>query len=376
MRLTNETGLPAAWTVSFRPDGREALVIVAKATYTLWDRFDVDSPHPAPELAPLLQADVFGRDPAKNAPRFETDFAPVKPECDVLLVGSAHTPRRRPTQRLAVRLRVGSVSKTFVVTGRRVWQPGIIRELVPGDPQPFVSQPISYDVAFGGTDTHPRDPGKVATFSENPVGRGFRRYDLELFGHPMPVTEEANAPIRSPKQHYRPMAFGPLGRNWQPRAKHAGTYDQTWLDSRAPLLPRDFDPRYFQAAPPDQRMAYPKGGERIELVHLVPTSVSPSATATNRLPRLRLAAAIVPARGAPVVVSAQIDTIVFEPDANRFTCTWRATHALDRDAFEVRDIVIGPATSSFRARLRSRASGKQHFSSLGELVRSRRKGKS
>jgi hypothetical protein len=57
MRLTNVSGVPAAWTMGFRRDGRELLVVMAKATYVL--PRDGEEPAPAPEQVPLVEADVF-----------------------------------------------------------------------------------------------------------------------------------------------------------------------------------------------------------------------------------------------------------------------------------------------------------------------------
>jgi len=50
-------------------------------------------------------------------------------------------------------------------------------------------------------------------------------------------------------------------RNWEPRYKLAGTYDQKWLDDVFPFLPADFDERYYQAAPEDQQVPWLKGGD-------------------------------------------------------------------------------------------------------------------
>ena len=62
-----------------------------------------------------------------------------------------------------------------------------------------------------------------------------------------------------PSDKYKPMALGPLGRGWSSRARYAGTYDQQWLDDVFPFLPKDFDVRYYQAAPEDQQIPLPKG---------------------------------------------------------------------------------------------------------------------
>jgi hypothetical protein len=36
--------------------------------------------------------------------------------------------------------------------------------------------------------------------------------------------------------------------SWQPRLGYAGTYEATWKKKRAPYLPEDVSPKYFQAA--------------------------------------------------------------------------------------------------------------------------------
>lgn len=67
----------------------------------------------------------------------------------------------------------------------------------------------------------------------NPVGRGFfhrqtdRRY---VDGAPLPNAEESSNHVTGLDGNYRPMSFGPIGRNWQPCVAYAGTYDQKWID--------------------------------------------------------------------------------------------------------------------------------------------------
>ena len=47
------------------------------------------------------------------------------------------------------------------------------------------------------------------------------------------------------KGNYKPMAFGPIGRNFKARYPFAGTYDKKWLENVAPFLPADFNPPWF-----------------------------------------------------------------------------------------------------------------------------------
>jgi hypothetical protein len=374
MRIVNETPFVAGNTIAFRQDGRELLVVVAKGTFVLVDPLSRDGqPRVADEQVPLLMADEFGKDPAKNAPILENDFAPTKPECDVLLAGCAYAPHGAPTRVLGVGLRVGPISKSFHVTGFRSWR-AVLGVLAAGDPEPTVQQPISYDVAFGGTEADPKKPDKIETFLENPVGRGFRKHHIDLWGQPMPVTEGLSDPIRDPKKHYRPMAFGPLGRNWKPRMDYVGTYDQKWMDEVAPMLPADFNPLHFQAAPPDQRMPYPRGGEPIRLMNLVPPTLSPDARAQSSLPSVRLAMVFVPRIGEPVWVDANLDTIVIQPDQNRFTCAWRTSHATIRDASEISQVVVCLRGTQSETRTRAHLGGKTYYQGLGALAKGRKGG--
>jgi hypothetical protein len=140
------------------------------------------------------------------------------------------------------------------------------------------------------------------------------------------------------------MSFGAVGRHWVPRCRFAGTYDEQWLENHFPFLPPDFDERYYQAAPLDQQIPHPHGGERIDLVNL---------TADGR------AAFVLPPFDAPIHYflkkgdredsTLTLDTMMIEPDLQRFTLTWRATRAIRRNMFEVAQIVVGKRSQAWWA---------------------------
>lgn len=372
MNLQNETSFETGWTVGYQADGREVAIVVAKGTYSLTALDDTGAPKLSEQQEKVRLTDEFGDDPAFGAPLFEADMAHDKVACDVLLHGQAHVPFGQKKRDLSVRLRVGSMAKSMRVRGPRVWTQtlGLVGA---SDAVSFMSQPIGYDVAFGGTETHPKDPKRIAMYPDNPAGRGFREYDLNVQGIAMPVTEELGAKIEHPRNKYKPMSFGPLGRSWRPRARYAGTYDETWLNEQAPLWPDDFNPRYFQAAPEDQQIPFPQGGEEIELVHLVPTTLVPSCTLRAQVPRQRVAVAFMLRREAACLVDAQLDTILFEPDQNRFSCTWRARKPMARDIFDLAEMIVGDPDGSLPGRVRALVTGKRHVSGLGELSRGKEK---
>lgn len=262
MELVNQTTMQAGWTLGFEPDGRELLVVAVKGTFTM--PFKGEEPALAEEQVPLTESDQFTGEPGFSATLYESDYAHRKPLCDVILNGSAYAPGGRPTTRVRVSMQVGEMKKSFEVMGDRAWQKGWFFGVKPSKPVPFTRLPITYDRAFGGADKDEKKQDKVETYAKNPIGVGY--YPLTkkkvLVGKRLPNSCETGKAVAKTTGQYNPMSFGFLGRNFPPRPSFAGTYDQAWLDSRAPFWPTNFDYRYFQAAPPDQQISHPAGGSR------------------------------------------------------------------------------------------------------------------
>jgi hypothetical protein len=362
MDFVNESHVEAGWTMGFERSGRELLVVAVKATFVMPQ--DGAPPELAPVQAPLTEADTFTGEPGLSATVYECDYAHHRPKCDVLLNGSAYAPPGRMVQRLDVGLRVGAMTKVFAVVGHRVWRSGL-RGPRPSEADHFTAMPISYDNAFGGIDRHPRDSSKVMTFVDNPVGRGYCHYFDGLDNRSLPNTEEVDRPVVDPRAAYRPMAFGAIGRSWPARARHAGTYNEEWLEQRAPFWPDDFDYRYFQAAPADQQVPHLRGGERVVLSNL-----TPSGRAEFVIPSMMMPVWFVPQTGKYKRVDATIDTLVLEPDLERFSLTWRVTVPMRRSCFDMRQVIAGETSDAWQ---RAQKYGdKPYYRGLGELVRARR----
>ena len=341
MELINATRMVAGYNMGLEPSGRELLVVVVKGTF----RFPLPD-EPATHFAlhdqqqPLVMADTFTGQPGLSAPVYEVDFAPRKPRCDILLLGSAYAPQGRPVTRVDVGLRVGGWSKSFSVVGPRRWDCGIAT-LRATSPEPFLTQPISYDVAYGGTDLQHEDPGKHAAYPPNPVGRGFHKHLCKEWvdGKPLPLTEELGRSISDTDSDYRPMSFGPLGRAWSPRSALAGTYDDEWLDKHFPFLPPDFDERYYQAAPADQQV--PLEMFRHGPVEVLLSNLTPDGLTRFTLPHLVAPVHVFPKHGPREDHAAVLDTVLIEPDARRFSLTWRIARPLKKNMFEVAQVMVG-----------------------------------
>ena len=362
MELLNATRMVAGYTMGMEPSGRELLVVVVKGT------FSVPQPGEEPQLAkeqvPLVEADEFTGEPGFSAPRLESDYAPRKPRCDVLLNGSAYAPDGETTQRVTVSLQVGSLQKSFDVVGDRVWSAGLLGASA-GKPEPFTVMPISYDNAFGGNDDTHKDKQKHRTYLQNHAGVGFHLYPMleSVQDRPLPNTEESDKPVVDPRGKYRPMAFGPVGRAWHPRLTFAGTYDDDWVENRFPFLPDDFDEQYYQTAPDDQQVDYLQGGEEVRLVNL-----TPEGHTQFRLPKLEVPVEFCRAQGQSETVDAVLDTVLLEPDEKRFILCWRASTLLRRNIFEIPMGIVGRMP---RGWYRAREVGKTYYRNLHELVMDR-----
>ena len=169
MEFVNRTGVSAGWTMGFDREGRELIVVVAKATFVI--------PKPggdtllADEQLPLVTADTFSGSPGLSAPVLEVDYAHRKLSCDVLLNGSAYAPGGRPVTKVGVRLKVGPMVKSLLAVGDRTWQSQRFGISVTAA-QPFVSLPISYDNAFRGRCGRSR-PRTCGNLSQQPSRQRF-----------------------------------------------------------------------------------------------------------------------------------------------------------------------------------------------------------
>ncbi len=243
MRVVNDTegrviGLPIKDV-----GGRELLAVVLKYTFAL-DSDGTATIVPAEESPPIDLIDTYnGDDPALASIRRPSQLCEFKPGTEVLLLGSAAVPPNDATS-TEVGLVVGSIKKTVRVFGLRTWRMGSFGGVAPGPALPIREPvPLIYELSWGGRDL--RDPARPLGEPRNYSGRGINRSPRELVGQPATRLE-------LPTGANDPASFGAIHRHWQPRASWAGTYDSAWEAERMPLLPRDFDPMFHVAAPPDQ----------------------------------------------------------------------------------------------------------------------------
>jgi hypothetical protein len=292
-------------------NGAEVWVVAVKATFLVRPDGTTEI---AEEQEPVTLAPKFREDPAKSSLVYDSDLYHSKPTTDVLLHGHAYAPGGTPAAQVDVTMQVGAIKKTLRVTGDRVWQIGALTSRISA-PEPFEKMPLTYERAYGGRDES--DPKKPAWETRNPVGVSFR----SLNEKPLPNVEDPRHLIGLWSRQTRPAGFGPLAAHWQPRVKYGGTYGEKWLKERQPLLPEDFDERFYLCAPPDQQApAYFKGGEPVELVNL-----TPGGLLRFKLPREAFGFETRFSTGEVVRHRAKLHTVILEPDVPRVSMVWH-TH--------------------------------------------------
>src|SRR5690606_12322436 len=159
----------------------------------------------------------------------------------------------------------------------------------------------------------------------NPVGPGFCSggNPAVLDGISLPNFELPGGEIASWRDRPPPQGFGFVGRNWDPRCRYAGRYDELWQRTRMPVLPEDFDVRFFNGATAE--LQYPGhlvGGEPVEAVNLSTRGVE-----RFLLPCLNVEFESV-GFGRRLCVPAVLDTIVFTLSKDQFTMLWRAKFSI------------------------------------------------
>lgn len=361
--LDNHTPLDALHLLVPDGTGGEAVLLVFTAAF---DLAEDGSLSPSQTPAKLRMTDEFVGPPKLGHPLADADLVLHKPRVDVLIHGAtAHAPRARPIDRLFVELHVGfpggpesdaaahdadqaQLIKSFVVTGDRVW----VDERA-GDPLPFVTMPIGWDRAYGGTRTT-RDVDE-----RNPLGIGWsgaRSSNPEVLSE-LPNLEDPSAAMSKPSSQGVPVGLGVVAKPWLPRRALAGTFDLDWKRRRWPLAPRDYDPAFNQSAPADQQLERYVGGEPVRLVNL-----TPEGEWLFRLPHLDLPVHLVfedrVVRGAP-----RIDTIEIDPQARRVRLTGRLAVSLPRGAARLTTLVLGHVKPGW---LRACGSGKHYVDLQGQ----------
>ena len=302
-------------------EGRPLFVPIVKATYHIDEGTRLSL---AEEQVPVNVGGEYWGDPEKSSYKYEPETAFIKPATDIVLIGHAYAPKPGVTK-VDVSLCVGPMRKVVRVIGNRYWVKSFgITSMT--RPRPFERIPLIYERAFGGWDRSHPNPDKHTFEPRNPVGTGFRgkRGKFEE-GIRLPNIEDPRYPLKRFRDRPPPAGFGFTSPHWQPRAGFAGTYDKAWMKQRMPLLPTDFDRRFFNAAPPDQvAPGFLKADVAVEVIN-----ASPSGKISFNLPGVQPPRCRVEVRGRKDhQLETRLDTVIINTDENLLFLIWRTNLVL------------------------------------------------
>lgn len=275
----DETPFAAMGYLARDPGGVEHWAVVVRAT------FDLPSdglPTVAEDQPPVTMTPTFANEDGTEL-LAEADFTPFRPKVDLTVRGHATLPGKAAAPMIPVTLALGSWSKTLNCHGpRQLSREG--GQLMLTRAKPTDSVPLTWRHTLGGADMI---DAEADANTDNPIGTGWT-HDFQALpeGQTMDLApiEDARTPFDGVTTLGAAAGFGAIPPQWHPRLQYAGTYDAAWEATRHPLLPKDFDPQFYQAAPADQQFDL-TGGEEISLTNA--HAVGPIAF---RLPQIILTA--------------------------------------------------------------------------------------
>lgn len=341
-------------------------VVVMKVGYDLLPTTEtgVYQPHLSTKFSLILQ-DEYVSTINTSSVFYESDLAPFKPFCDVIIKGMAYAPNGIPSESIITSVTLMDAEKNTLLykplrcTGvrqfiydeqKKSWQLTL--------PKPIRQLPIDYRYAFGGENKIYADeqlqhtlnkenllPGSVrvnhpegesapiahAAYEYNPLGLGFitpwyqQAKGITSFSAPQieslspPITADwMNQQLNASTFQQQPAGFGVIGRAWLPRRLLAGTYDDKWVNSRHPYLPYDFDFQYWNGAPADQQIPYPKTNFTLKLENL-----TPQGYLQTTLPEHRPFVLLRMQDGLFIPIKLNLDTLVIDAEKQQLALTYR-----------------------------------------------------
>ena len=347
IQLKNRTPyLPAVWNY-LNQQGEEFGVALLRGRFLLkltddktWE-LEADK-----DQGDLFSQDIFYGEANESSIRYESDYIPYKSGTDIIANATARSPKKKQLRQWLCGIQIQDskekilASKILQVTGKRAWKRNVINWKLT-EPSLCNEVPIRYESSYGGGAIKYDEQGNFDRYldfdNRNPIGIG-NIHESETSGvHPAPRIESPNNPITNALDINDPEGFGFITRSWQPRLALAGTYDDTWLKEKHPLLPNDFDIEHHRAASSGLALSeYLKGGEKVSLKHFL--SDIPLVEFT--LPKFSFYSTLQHNDGGLMIHPLELDTLLFdinEDDINtwRVYISWRGQHLLPDSAIQL-----------------------------------------
>jgi len=335
--LDNRTDFSADMALLANEKGRDVLLVLVKSCYDIADdgRLSLSK-----KQAPICFEGKYVGEPGLSSLTIAPEANFDKLATDVVLVGHAYAPNGEPVSQFDVGLQVATLRQHICVLGDRVWQKRVTAKglvtWVMTQPQPVTKMPLIYEKAFGGQDLTPADKKHQACEPRNLLGTGLIAKHSQLDEVALPNLEDPNQLIQSPSDRPQPMGMGFVSPDCQPRLGYSGTYDKHWEQTRLPMLPLDFDRKFFNAAHP--ALIAPGFLNGHEVIHL--TNACPSGKLSLQMPGDRPAISIQFRYEESKRLDVKLDTVLVNTDDMTLTLLWRATEDVFNRIYEMEEIMV------------------------------------
>lgn len=207
MEFINETPLPAAMVPNGEDDDRITTLFLCAVTYRIVGR----------HLQVMKNQPALRLDPAERLPN---DAVFTKDVVGVCATGFVYPEKDDLAGEATTSLRVGAGEVRIKAFGTRVWQRGVMGNLVPSVPLQFDRVAMLWENAYGGMTNEPASvvevdgeeaflPAHESGFPLNFEGKGFYTDEARTVEQPLPQLEDPANLIRRWDDRPDPVCFAP-----------------------------------------------------------------------------------------------------------------------------------------------------------------------
>ncbi|MCL1961068.1 MAG: DUF2169 domain-containing protein [Desulfovibrionaceae bacterium] len=275
------------------------------------------------DLDPVQRQVIAGRE-GQAWLRYESDLVPPKPRFDLIINAWVQRKGRTFFELPGAVDFQGQRLLSLNAFAPRIWGSGVLSPIIKAAKAPVAKVPAFNVFAFGGPANRAVAAGSGAQkpvaerkhWPANQDGMGYCTEAMGVAGVALPWLETPGRPIRQWNDRPPVAALGHASRADQPRRALQGT-----VNKESSALPADFDPRYYNAAPPElQLLQRPRPGDKVELLNL-----SRDGHCAFGFPSVTLQA-MGEERGGRRHAPAPLhwDTLLIEPEEDRACLVWRA----------------------------------------------------
>ena len=311
-------------------DGRRGRLLVVKGVWHLGSNQLADQPGTlAIRDEPLsLRIGDLGLEPVQhqvmqehldeNIDWLPSDLSRPKPKFDLLVCGHAYTEAGKGEHQFVAGLVYPKHQVSLVLRAPRYWKKTLLQGGggVPGEFLGTVTRvPVHPRFSFGGESAGADDLYNPQGMGSPSVALAAQDSAQKLSQIALPWVEHPDHPVVDVARTPLPASFGFWGENTGSRYPHFGTRDRAWQQERAPRLPLDFNPLYYNQAEP--RLQWPQAPQPGEVIEF------------HRLTRDGFTRLLWPAVRPQVFVDHQAgpkllpDTCVVAPDEGLYAIVWR-----------------------------------------------------